>query len=627
MNEKHHTRFLKRLLILLSLLLITAFGTITLLTQAETRRILRRNAIETGVRSVRTSSEFLELYMEQLSQLFNNLYTRADIYKLLHESTLSSADSYRVFLFLRSLFFLPKDTKLYQIYMDLGPSGESYIIRETGSSYGPSRYHIQIPGSLAPGEVFGEGPHLASSYGYSLSSGSPQVYSFHWNIYNTARTEILGTISFDVEVDALTKLVFSWDESHDTVHYLLDGDYGIIYTDGIPLSQQETKRIISECTETGWSHYAIGQTPGTALYSAAVLDTLRLSILRVVPDRILFSESDRLLKQNILLSVVFMAAFLLIMAGLVRQLLTPIRGLSRYAAAVRRNGIGEEVGDYVRYDRKDEVGELVEYTGTMMENVRSLFRKQEQLSRAQRTAEARLLLAQINPHFLYNALQSIGTLALQHGDRDTYRYISMLGSRMQYSMNLEQAAVELRQEFRYVESYLELQNVRFGYCLSSEIRLSPEAESVSVPKMILQPLAENAFKHGQLCRAEGARFLLTGEILPAGKTGQDSGSGALLEIVMENNGLDCPADRMEEMNRVFREEIFPDRHDSEGKGEGLLPASPEDAAAVSNREAAIGGIGLRNVLYRLRLYHGDGVQMIFSRPEAGGVRVTLRIPL
>ncbi len=120
-----------------------------------------------------------------------------------------------------------------------------------------------------------------------------------------------------------------------------------------------------------------------------------------------------------------------------------------------------------------------------------------------------------SPQFLYNALQSVATLALQNGDREAYRYITMLGSRMQYSMNLDQTTVELRQEFRYVESYLALQNVRFGYCLQSEIRLSPEAESVIVPKMILQPLAENAFKHGKLCRAEGAFFRLTGEVRQA----------------------------------------------------------------------------------------------------------------
>lgn len=625
MKTLHRTSFLHRMLVWLSVLLLTSFGALTALTQIETRRILRQNALDTGVRNVRTSSAFLEIQMEQLSQLFRNIYHRADIYNVLQEEKLSAVDSYRIYIYLRSLLFMPGHTKIYQIYMDLNSSGQSYILRDQNSSYGPSRYHIQIPQDLEPGEVYGEGPHLASAYGYSLYSGSPLVYSFHWNIYNTAREMILGTISFDVEVSALKDLVFSGETDTDSIHYLLDNEGGTIYTDGTPLSQQESRAIISECVNEGWTrHDSAGSNrdlTGTILYSSAGLDTLHLSILRVVPDRILFKDANFFLKKNLLLSGTAMLFCLLLSTLLIRQFLIPIDCLSRYAAAVRKEGISLKVSDYVRYDRRDEVGELIDYIDEMMRNINDLFAKREQLSMAQRTAETRLLLAQINPHFLYNALQSVATLALQNGDREAYRYITMLGSRMQYSMNLDQTTVELRQEFRYVESYLALQNVRFGYCLQSEIRLSPEAESVIVPKMILQPLAENAFKHGKLCRAEGAFFRLTGEVRQA-EPSFDGCCGSLMEIIMENNGRSLSVREMERLNSELSQIITADAGETAPGAEGLPRASEEDANGVIS-----GGIGLKNVIYRLRLYHGDRASLTLEQVEPEGVRIRVKLPL
>ena len=148
----------------------------------------------------------------------------------------------------------------------------------------------------------------------------------------------------------------------------------------------------------------------------------------------------------------------------------------------------------------------------MLSSMERMFVRQQQLSDAQRQAETKMLQAQINPHFLYNSLQSIASRALENGQEDIFEYITLLGERMHYSMDLEKTTAELKEEFHYVESYLILQNVRFGNPVRTELALSPEAGHVVVPKMLLQPLAENAFKHGKLCRHAGTRLKLTAQI-------------------------------------------------------------------------------------------------------------------
>ena len=78
---------------------------------------------------------------------------------------------------------------------------------------------------------------------------------------------------------------------------------------------------------------------------------------------------------------------------------------------------------------------------------------------------------------------------------------------MQYSMNLQQNTVPLQKEFEHVKTYIALQNVRFAHELHYEAELQPEAADILVPKMILQPLAGNAYKHGNVCRKRKQLFL------------------------------------------------------------------------------------------------------------------------
>ncbi|MBO6107375.1 MAG: histidine kinase [Stomatobaculum sp.] len=621
MTPVYRSGFVRRLLRVIALILTAVFVTVTWVTQRDTRNILRQNAIDTGLQRIQTEADFLELYMDQLSQLFNTIYARADIYSKLHEAELNSADSYSLFLFVRSLYFVPREPQLYQIYLDLSTSGQSYIYREQGSSFGPSRYHVTLPEGLSAGKAFGDGPHLSSNYGYSLNTPAAEVYSLRWNIYNSVHREILGTMSFDVEVAELAKTVFRDAAEDGSVNYLISGDGTIIYAGGTPLSQQEIASVVAECKGRGWAEYQSDAIRGIVFTSSAEINGIQVRLIRVIPEKTLFAEPDRILRRNILIFTAALLILCLLIILSVQSMFRPVRDLSRYVSAVGQHGIKTQISDYVQYDKDDEIGQLVNYTGEMMRDINDLFEKQEQLSRAQRTAEAKLLQAQINPHFLYNALQSIAGLSLQHGDRETYRYISMLGSRMQYSMNLDQTVVELKREFRYVESYLALQNVRFGNVLTTDIRLDPEAEDIPVPKMILQPLAENAFKHGKLCRAPGAFFRMTAELEDSGPEngGAEESLHPVLRILMENNGGSCPPERMAELNAAFASVR------TEPGSSVSASGSPDSETPGSG--AAVSGIGMQNVLYRLRLYYGPDVSMHMDAPENGGVRITVRIPL
>jgi two-component system sensor histidine kinase YesM len=230
-----------------------------------------------------------------------------------------------------------------------------------------------------------------------------------------------------------------------------------------------------------------------------------------------------------------------------------------------------------------------------MQRINQLIIREYRLELASKTNQLKALQAQVNPHFMNNALQSIGTLALQNGDRKVYSLISSLGKMMRYHMRADSTSVPLSAELDYVRSYLALQRQRFDENLHYHIEADERAGAVRVPKMILQPLVENVFKHG-IQPALGP-----GEIDISCRMAEPS----LLEIRVADNGAG-----MEEEERIRLQAVL-DRTAS-----ALEPDGEEG-----------GRIGLINILSRLRLYFNDQVQMKLENRTPRGLRVTITIPL
>lgn len=192
-----------------------------------------------------------------------------------------------------------------------------------------------------------------------------------------------------------------------------------------------------------------------------------------------------------------------------------------------------------------------------------------------RLAQAKLqaLQMQLNPHFLFNSLHSIS--ALMHKNVDAAdRMISRLSELLRAALdNTEMQEVSLRDELSFLQRYLEIEQIRFGNRLRVEIDAAPETLSARVPNLILQPLVENAIRHGIEPHARPGRIQLLAR---------------------------CKAD-----------ELTLEVHDN---GSGLTSQSPVD------------GVGLSNTRARLQTLYGDAHILEFLTPPEGGLLVRLVIP-
>jgi two-component system sensor histidine kinase YesM len=264
---------------------------------------------------------------------------------------------------------------------------------------------------------------------------------------------------------------------------------------------------------------------------------------------------------------------------------SPIRKLTEYVNRIQSG----ELDIDIRLNRTDEIGALARRFRVMMETINNLVLREYRLEIANKTNELKALQAQVQPHFLYNALQMIGTSALQSGAPGVYQLVMLLGKLMRYSMSGSNKPVALAQEIEHTKAYLELQQQRFGDKLQYEINMAPETGILPVPRMILQPLAENVFKHA---------FDPAGGVMRV--TVQATRNDEQLLISVENDGPPIPQERLEELRELIHEQS--ERSDQEH-------------------------IGLSNVLSRLRLNCGEQASMMLEGGTNGGLRVTLLVPI
>jgi two-component system LytT family sensor kinase len=207
--------------------------------------------------------------------------------------------------------------------------------------------------------------------------------------------------------------------------------------------------------------------------------------------------------------------------------------------------------------------------------------KLEEQERLLLHARMEALQNQINPHFLFNTLNSISSL-VRFDPEKARDVISKLATILRRLLNSSDSFVPLREEVEFIDNYLDIEVVRFGPDKLRVVKeLAPESLDVMVPSMLLQPLVENSIKHGLSSMVEGGSIYLRSRLSDAG-----------LVIEVEDDGVGMAATQL--------------------------------AESTSTRGT---GIGMANVSERLEVLYGDAARMTIDSHEGKGTLVRIRLPL
>ena len=219
--------------------------------------------------------------------------------------------------------------------------------------------------------------------------------------------------------------------------------------------------------------------------------------------------------------------------------------------------------------------------------------ERERLLRAESEArEARLsaLRYQLNPHFLFNSLNAASTLVLEGDAPAATRMLAQIGDLLRTTLD-DNASLETRlaQELAFIEQYLAIEQTRLGKRLRVEMFISPDSLDAVVPGMLLQPLVENAVRHGIAPLVEGGTIRIESRV-----------NAEHLFMVITNSGP---------------------RYEARVNGSSCSNGKPSS----SNGKAR--GIGLTNTEERLKTLFGDDHRFSLQWPDAGGCEVMIEVPL
>jgi len=324
-----------------------------------------------------------------------------------------------------------------------------------------------------------------------------------------------------------------------------------------------------------------GETGLTALIETYMHDFIDDEVQELSRLRDILRSQSMLLILLSLLAVGILAACIIWYAlRLSRQISEPIRALSE-----KTQQFGSD--SFSPFPVKTDITELATLDRNfdkMSDRISSLIQKQREDQQSLHRAELELLFAQINPHFLYNTLDSIVILAESEREEDVIDMVTSLSTFFRNSLSDGRDIIPLRAELAQATSYLEIQQIRYSDILDYSISVPEEMQECMVPKLILQPLIENALYHGIKNRRGRGTIVISGE-----KDGSD------LFLRVHDNGAGIPPEQLEELNLG----IYQEHHR---------------------------GLGLKNVSQRIKLYCGQEYGFSFDSVPGEGTTITVRLP-
>ncbi|HZG86873.1 sensor histidine kinase [Paenibacillus sp.] len=321
-----------------------------------------------------------------------------------------------------------------------------------------------------------------------------------------------------------------------------------------------------------------------------------LILLKAVPITAVTESADDTVRAGLLAGVFFAALSVLASIVVSLRITRPIVALAK---TMRTAPIQQFEMTSVR--SRDEIGLLERGYNSMMQRIKELIEHEYRREIEVKNAQLMALQAQINPHFLNNALILIGGMALSKGMPDVYRIAQGIGDLLRYSIGSGEELASLEDEAKHVRNYLFIQEQRFaGRCTVAFSAEPGPAAGVRLPRFTLQPLVENAFEHG-LQPKEGAWEI---EI-------RVKRIGRHVAVLLRDNGVGMDGERL----RALRDELR--------LGAALRRRPNEEAKAEPARRK---GIGLANVDSRMKLHFGGRGIRLYSGAGAGTI-VALQIPI
>jgi len=577
------------------------------MTFIQTKTALREQAVEENKRLIYQASTNLNNYVDNVARASLAVYNDPNFLRNLAKIPGDYRAVAEVYTTLQTIRAAVPD--VFQLYLHSFAADQSTLItnpfpkrEERKQAYSDS-LHGKMGGGSS--DIWVESAHMSHTYGFKAASPDDPartVITLHRVIKDIPSTERLGVLAIDLNMNTIAAITGRlYDPAKEQI-YVVDGQNQIIYqgrsevnhTDSLrdeTASKLNIARSSAGSAQNVAEHFE--QDRSMYVYQQLGSTYADWTIVKQIPNETLYARATTLTWNNAMIAIAALVLVIVATLFISIRITGPLKQLMRYMNQIQAGRLHVDI----HLSSRDEFGVLARHFRDMMDTVNNLILREYRLEIANKTNQLKALQAQIHPHFLYNTLQSIGTLALQQQGQRAYTLLSSLSKMLRYSMR-DQTCVTLREEAEHARLYLELQQERFGDRLEVELHFAEDTLSVEMPRMTLQPLIENYFKHGADIQPGKGHISLSSRRIDE----------HWIEIELNNNGPSIPEDKLLEIR-------------------GWVHQNHTVTGLVTQESDESESIGLRNVIRRLQLnsHPGHSARLEISNREPNGVKIKVKL--
>ncbi len=434
-------------------------------------------------------------------------------------------------------------------------------------------------------QAFGK-PVIVSTFALpniAEKQGPVYVFSVSRGILKLTGSEIVGVIMVNCDI-AFLKNVYEKMIIVPGQRILIVDQKGNTVYDNIEanIAVKADKELLNLVEKGGLENHNLSMDGKDYLVSQKTSELTGWKVINIIPISELNKNINQLRKTTIIITATLIFIAMLLVVIIARRMVVPMRKLVILMKLF-------EKGDFdvkIKFTNRNEIGQLAKGFNSMAKKIKKLIREVYTDRIKQKDLEIQMLQNQINPHFLYNTLESIHMMAEINEDDQTAEMTQSLGKILRYSIDCKTEVVRIQDEINNLMDYILLQKIRFSGMFDIIVEIDKEICEYNTIKLILQPLVENAINHGLSSRSKDGIIRVTGA-----RKNND------IVIKVRDNGKGMDQQQVKQINDYIN-------------GVGSTMKS----------------IGLKNVNKRIKLHYGDDYGITISSVPGQGTTAGILFP-
>lgn len=594
-------RLANKLILLFTIIIILVVTSLTFISYGMLRKESVDNSIASTSNNLLLVGRNLESYLDGIEQLSLPQISYDEIaYAILHESEDYASKMY-VEDYLKNLYFSRND--LEAIYL--------YVIKEHKYYYvTKENYNITVR--------VAEHPSIENLSWYKKALASPFNRSYQSFVKN--QSSMINSSDYPINKDksfmgyhrllrsivsrepqAVLSLYFNssvTDEIMKDIPFSKGQHLMYVSPDNEPFvvddpgfyQQSEQEGLLKELTPASGGRVTWSDKEEKYLVIYDISKKEGWKLIKPIPYKEIYEAATTTRKLNYFIGLLFLIVSVILVSFISNKITSPLKNLSLQMKRFSTGSFDAEA----QVEGKDEIAYLSRHFNKMVEKTNELINERYKMKIVEKNAVLKALEAEINPHFLYNALQAISTKALKNNNDDIVDMVDNLAMTLRYCISGKDV-VHAREELKHIERYLALQKARFGNRMQVAYQWEDPLLELEIPKLSIQTLVENCIKHALEKVSTTITITIEAHVTPSHTV-----------ISVTDDGPGFSGERLEQVRNS-------------------LQIQWEDQGGENAAESDTESIGLKNLNTRLKLLYGEAAGLAITS-DAGGTKMDMRLP-